>query len=310
MFSGIYPMQFAFYGADGGLDREAMRRQAAGCIAAGVDGLAVLGLGTEVNKLSLAERLQALEWTAESASGTVKLSVTVAEPSVAEQVDFARRAVALGADWIVLQPPPVRSASEAELIRFFGAVADAVDAPIGIQNAPEYTGIGLSVEGIATLARNHANFRVLKGEGPVIGIRKIIEQTAGTLAVFNGRGGLELTDNLRAGCAGIVPGAESCDIQKQIFDLATSSDPAARAEGEARYRDLLPLVVFLMQSLDNLLTYGKLLAALRYGIDAVHSRPPAQAPDPFGLACLSQAASHLYPDLDFNRLDTLWTEKA
>src|SRR5690606_10538559 len=50
--SGIYPMQFAFFGADGELDREAMRRQIEGCIGFGVDGIAVLGLGTEVNKLS------------------------------------------------------------------------------------------------------------------------------------------------------------------------------------------------------------------------------------------------------------------
>jgi 4-hydroxy-tetrahydrodipicolinate synthase len=299
-------MQFAFYDDQGRVDRNAMRLQAEGCINAGVDGLAVLGLGTEVNKLSLAERIEALETTAEVAVGRTKLSVTVAEPSISGQIEFARRAVDLGADWIVLQPPPVRSASEAELIRFFGAVADAVDSPIGIQNAPEYTGIGLSVAGIATLARNHANFRVLKGEGPVISIRRIIEETAGTLAVFNGRGGLELTDNLRAGCAGIVPGAESCDVQKRIFDLVTSNDRGLQAEGEALYRDVLPLIVFLMQSLDNLLTYGKLLAALRYGIERVNSRTPTMAPEAYGLACLRHAAQHLWPSLDFDRLEGLW----
>lgn len=301
-------MQFAFFDAQGRLDHGAMRLQAEGCIDAGVDGLAVLGLGTEVNKLSLAERIEALEISAEASAGKTSLSVTVAEPSVAGQIEFARRAVDLGADWIVLQPPPVRSATEAELIRFFGAVADAVDAPMGIQNAPEYTGIGLSVSGIAALARNHPNFRVLKGEGPVIGIRRIIEETAGTLAVFNGRGGLELTDNLRAGCAGIVPGAESCDIQKRIFDLVTSEDPRQQEHGEALYRDLLPLIVFLMQSLDNLLTYGKLLAALRYGIERVHCRTPAIAPELFGIACLKQAARHLWPALEFDRLDRMWVD--
>ncbi|WP_274626336.1 dihydrodipicolinate synthase family protein [Arvimicrobium flavum] len=310
MFRGIYPMQFAFFDAAGELDKAAMRRQAEGCIAAGVDGLAVLGLGTEVNKLTLSERRQVLEGAAEAAAGKVALSVTVAEPSIAAQTEFARYAVELGADWIVLQPPPVRSASESELIRFFGKVADAVDAPIGIQNAPEYTGIGLSAEGIATLARNHANFRVLKGEGPVIGIRKIIEETNGQLAVFNGRGGLELTDNLRAGCAGMVPGAESCDVQKRIFDLVTSPRAEDQAEGEALYRSLLPLVVFLMQSLDNFLVYGKLLAALRYGIESLNPRTPSFAPNPFGLACLTRAAEHLWPDLEFDRLAAICSTQA
>ena len=56
VFSGIYPMQYAFFARDGGLDRAAMRRQVQGCIGGGAHGVAVLGLGTEVNKLSEAER--------------------------------------------------------------------------------------------------------------------------------------------------------------------------------------------------------------------------------------------------------------
>ena len=58
-----------------------------------------------------------------------------------------------------------------------------------------------------------------------------------------------------------------------------------------------------MQSLDNLLCYGKRLAALRYGIDAVHLRDPASGPTEFGMRCLVAAATHLYPDLDYRRLE-------
>jgi 4-hydroxy-tetrahydrodipicolinate synthase len=237
-----------------------------------------------------------MEWVAEAIAGRVPLSVTVAEPSVAAQIAFARAAIDVGASWIVLQPPPVRNSSEAELIRFFGKVADSVDLPIGIQNAPEYTGIGLSPAGIATLARQHANFSILKGEGPVLSVRTIIEETEGLLAVFNGRGGLELTDNLRAGCAGMVPGSEACDIQKRVYDLATSNNPADREAAEQLYQQILPLLVFLMQSLDNFLCYGKRLAALRYDIGQVYARGPSTAPTKFGLSCLLNAASSLWPN--------------
>lgn len=302
-FSGIYPMQYAFFAEDGSLDRRAMARQVEGCIAAGADGIAVLGLGTEVNKLSLAERTDVLEWTMEAVGRRVPVSVTVAEPSIAGQVEFARRAADLGAAWIVLQPPPVRTAREAELIRFFGSVADAVALPIGIQNAPEYIGIGLTPDGVATLVRNHGNFRVLKGEGPVLSVKPYIDASDGLVDVFNGRGGLELIDNLLAGCAGMVPGAESVDYQKRIFDLVASGTAEDLQRAHELYRSLLPLVVFLMQSLDNLLTYGKRLAALRYHIDTVHLREPASGPTEFGLRCLEAAARHLYPDLDYSRLD-------
>lgn len=301
-FSGIYPMQYAFFAKDGSLDRHAMARQVEGCIAAGADGIAVLGLGTEVNKLSLVERTDVLEWTMDAVSGRVPVSVTVAEPSVAGQIEFARRAADLGAAWIVLQPPPVRAAREDELIRFFGKVADAVPLPIGIQNAPEYIGIGLTPQGVGTLVRNHGNFRVLKGEGPVLSVKPYIDAADGLVDVFNGRAGLELIDNLLAGCAGIVPGAETVDFQKRIFDLVSTGDAADLQKAHELYRSLLPLVVFLMQSLDNLLCYGKRLAALRYGIGQVYLRDPASEPTEFGLRCLEGAARHLYPDLDYSRL--------
>lgn len=51
-FSGVYPMQYAFFTREGCLDREAMRRQVEAGIAGGAHGIAVLGLATEVNKLT------------------------------------------------------------------------------------------------------------------------------------------------------------------------------------------------------------------------------------------------------------------
>jgi 4-hydroxy-tetrahydrodipicolinate synthase len=291
-------MQYAFFGPDGTLSRDAMRRQAKGCVGFGLDGIAVLGLGTEVNKLSTAERRQVVVWAVEDIGGRVPLCVTIAESSAAGQREFARFAQQAGAAWLVLQPPPVRGVAESEYVRFFSEVADAIEVPFGIQNAPEFTGIGVSNTAILELARRHENFRVLKGEGPALVIRRTIEETGGQLAVFNGRAGLELTDNLRAGCAGLIPGSETADIQKRIYDLLASGDAAAAAEGEELYRRLLPLVVFMMQSLENFLCYGKMIAAARHGISGTAPRTPSIMPNPFGVASVRHALAALYPDLD------------
>ncbi|MDP6345306.1 MAG: dihydrodipicolinate synthase family protein, partial [Alphaproteobacteria bacterium] len=165
-FHGIYPMLYAFFSADGGLDRAAMRRQVAGALAQGVHGLAVGGLATETNKLSTDERRQLMEWVAEDVAGRVPISVTIAENNTAGQIAMAKAAAELGAQWVVLQPPPVRGASEAELIRFYGQVAEQSPLPVGIQNAPEYIGIGVSNAGFAELHRQHPNINILKAEGP------------------------------------------------------------------------------------------------------------------------------------------------
>ena len=291
-FRGIYPILYAFFDESDRLDRAAMRRQVEACVRHGAHGIAILGLATEVGKLSLAERRQLVDWAAEDIAGRVPLAVTVAEPSVGAQVDFVRAAQAAGAAWVILQPPPARGLPEAEYVRFFGAVADRVDLPVAIQNAPEYIGVGLSPDGIAVLRRNHPNFRLLKGETSAVGIRQVIAATEGKLTVFNGRGGLELTDMLRAGCAGMIPAPECFDIQVRIYEAMRAGDEAT---ADALYREILPLITFLMQSIESFLCYGKRLLARRLGLGPVQVRAPGLAPTEFGLACLERHAAGLGP---------------
>ncbi len=294
-FHGIYPILYAFFGPDGSLDRAAMRRQVEACIAAGAHGIAVLGLATEVNKLSTPERRLVMEWAAEDIAGRVPLAVTVAEGSVDGQVAFAEAAAQAGAAWVILQPPRVGAMPEEEYIRFFGKVADRATLPVAIQNAPDYLGVGLSPDGLETLNRNHPNVTLLKGEGSAVAIRELIERTDGRLAVFNGRGGLEITDCLRAGCAGMIPAPDCFDVQVKIYELMATGKDSDAADAERLYRDILPLITFVMQSIEHLLCYGKRVAARRLGIAEVHVRTPSLRPTEFGLACAERHAAALGP---------------
>jgi 2-keto-3-deoxy-L-arabinonate dehydratase len=292
---GIYPILYAFFDAAGRPDRDAMRRQVEACLRHRPHGIAVMGLATEVGKLQEAERRSILELAAEDVGGRAPLAVTIAEPSVAGQVAFARAAEALGARWLILQPPPVAGLSETEYLRFFGAVAERVALPVAVQNAAQYLGIGLSNHGLKALNRSHPNICLLKGEGPAHVIRRLIEETEGVFRVLNGRGGLELPDNLRAGCVGLIPAPECFDVQVRIYELMATGRPEDEAEAERLYRSVLPLICFLMASLDTFLCYGKRLTARRCGIAAVHDRDPAQRPTPFGLAVLERHARELGP---------------
>ncbi len=169
---------------------------------------------------------------------------------------------------------------------------DRLQLPLAIQNAPEYLGVGLTAEGIVQLARAHANFSVLKGEGPAVTIREVIERTAGALAVFNGRAGLELIENLRAGCAGLIPGVEFVDREARIYGLMRDGD---EDKAEALYREVLPGIVFAMNSVEHLVCYGKRIAAQRLGLGEVFDRAPALKPTPFGLECARRVADSLGP---------------
>ena len=223
------------------------------------------------------------------------LAVTIAEPSVDGQAEMARAAERLGAGWVILQPPPVAGLPEIEYVRFLGAVADRVSLPVAVQNAPGYLGVSLSNAGLRELARQHPNVCLLKGEGPAVVIRRLIEDTQGAFRVLNGRGGLELPDNLRAGCVGLIPAPECFDVQVRIFELMRTGRASDEAEAERLYRDVLPLIVFLMQSVESFLCYGKRVTARRLGLGEVHDRQPALAPTAFGLASAERYAARLGP---------------
>ena len=281
--SGIYPMLYAFFDAAGQVDEGAQQAQVEACIAVGVHGLAVGGLASECNKLSTEERRHHAAWTLKAADGRVPVSVTLSDNTVEGQIEGVRHAADLGAAWAVLQPPPVKTASEEALIRFFGAVADASPLPIGIQNAPEYIGIGLSNAGLIALAERHPNVTILKAEGPALYIGMLAEDAQGRFEILNGRNGVGLIDDLRAGCTGCIPGVECCDVETRIYEAWTRGD---REEAERLFKEILPLLHFLMTGIDHLLCYGKRLAARRVGLGEVHDRGPAQSPHPFGLQVL------------------------
>ena len=289
---GIYPILYAFFGADGRLDREAMRRQAEACVAMGAHGIAALGLATEVSKLSPAERHDVMAWLAEDVAGRLPIAITVFGATPEEQIGYVTAAAELGAAWVILQPPQGQPIDEPGLVRFFGKVMDASPIPVAIQNAPQYLGVGLSDEGLHTLCRNHANFTLLKGEASALQIADTIQAVDGALAVLNGRGGLELTDNLRAGCVGMIPAPECADRQVQIYELMKEG---REEEAEWEYEKILPLITFLMQSVDQFLCYGKRLTARRLGLGSVHDREPCQRPTDLGLAILERYGRGLDP---------------
>jgi 4-hydroxy-tetrahydrodipicolinate synthase len=290
-FTGIHAIVYALFDAQERLNREAMRKQVEICLGLGVHGMAALGLATEVSKLNLAERRMVMEWVAEDTDGRVPMAFTIFGSSVAEQVEQVRAAEAAGADWVILQPPMVGSFGAAEYIRFFGRVAEATSLPVAIQNAPAYMGRGLSADDIRELVAQHPNICLVKGEGSVVEIRHLIEATGGQLPVMNGRGGLELIDNFRAGCAGMILAPDTID-----YALAAHARLNAGNEesAEAAYREMLATTVFIMQSLESLICYGKRLFGARAGIE-IHDRAPALRPTTFGLDLVERHAARLGP---------------
>ena len=286
---GIYPMLYSFFDDEGGLRTDPFRIQVDVAIEGEAAGVAILGLGTEVAKLTPDERVDVLETVAGRIAGRKPLLVTVYGDTPSSQIDFASRAIQNGATALILQPP-AEQLEDGPLTDFFSEIIASVDCPVGIQNAPEFLGFGLSSESLITLARNHENFAIAKLECTSVALQPVADALQTSVMVFNGRCGLELPDNLRAGAQGLIPGLESVDKTSEIFAAFVSGD---QVRADRLYTDLLPALCFVMQGIPHFQTYGKLLAALRLGLEPGGARDPFLAPTEFGLTCAKRFAARL-----------------
>ena len=288
-------MLYAFFNSKQELDKPSLLREIEILTKLGLQGISLLGLASEVHKMTGRDRIIFLEWVMEAVNGRLPVACTVAEPTVAAHIEFGKRAADLGASWLILQPARVRDVSENEHLRFFGAIADKVDLPIAIQVAPEYLGQGFSGANLKTLHQNHSNICLLKLEATPMEIERIIDATGGVFDVFNGQAGVWMPDAFRAGAVGFIPGSEICDRLATIYSALTSDEFKRNSVADDRYAELLPLISIFQQSIDNLVTYGKLFFAYRAGLSkgCADARQPASPPTAIGLKMLKRFESKI-----------------
>ena len=286
---GIYPMLYAFFDDRGRLRQDPFRVQVDVALDINAAGMAILGLGTEVSKLSFDERIKTLEVVAERVDGRKPLLTTVYGDTVTEQIEFSKRAIQSGATALILQPP-TKKMDGISLADFFSEIISAIDFPVGIQNAPEFLGFGLNNHGLIALANEHENFTIVKLECNAVNLESVASKIGDSVMVFNGRCGLELPDNLRAGASGLIPAIDTVDKTGEIFaEFMTGNENRA----DELYAELLPVLCFVMQGIPHFLTYGKMLAAKRLGVELGGSREPALSVTDFGEACIQRFAKRL-----------------
>ena len=283
--SGVHCVLFAFFGADGALDEDAMRRQIAHVRAEGADGITVLGLATEVGKLTGDEQRRLVTLAAQEA-GDLPLWVTVTGEDAAAQRAMLAHAADHGAALAILQPPSGEGDAGA-LMDFFAEVGAGAPLPLAVQNAPAFLGRSLSGADMTTLRARLPALAAVKAEMPAVDLAGFVAAAGPDLPVLAGRGGLEMTDSLRAGAAGFVVAPDTLPGVRACFDAWMAGDVAG---AEAAYARLLPAAVFAMQSLDHLARHGKRIFAARAGL-SVHDRTPSAGPGDFALRLVARHAA-------------------
>lgn len=230
-FAGAWPTMITPFNADLSIDRAAYADMIAWYLANGVGGLYANCLSSEMYHLNDDERLQLAVDAVTAAGGRVPVAATGnLGSSLAEHIQSARRMAQTGVDAVMLVVPPFLEDEQA-VEDYFLAMAEQVDAPLGIYECPVPRPYHLSVETVEKLAHTgrFVAFKETSCDWPKI--QRLLEVTRGTPLALLQANTPYLLNAVRAGSPGTMSIVTIWlpDLVAAVIRAAQCGDPAADA---------------------------------------------------------------------------------
>jgi 2-keto-3-deoxy-L-arabinonate dehydratase len=271
---GVVPMLVTPFQPDGNVDHASLRSLVNDQIAAGADGLGILGLAGEGIYLSVEEREQVTDTVIGAAAGTPVLVGCTAD-STEDAMRLVAGAAQRGAAEVMVAPPRRPDWTREQFRAHYHSVAKSAgpSCAVMVQDAPFAIGVELGVELVLELAATLDNLRSYKIEALPFWENAIRANAAAgdALRLYGGHGGLYLLDVLDAGSHGLIPG---CDTTAPLVRGWRAYQTGDRNAARQVYERLLPFLVFEAQSIGMLVGGAKAILHQRGVIASPASRMP------------------------------------
>ena len=238
-----------FYGAataivtpltESGIDYEQFGRLIDWQIEAGIDAIVAVGTTGEGSTLTDEEHRAAIRFCVERVAGRVPVIAGTGSNDVAYAIDLTKYACEVGADAVLLVTPYYNKATQAGLVQFFTAIADAATKPCILYNVPGRTGCNLLPESVLKLA-DHENIVAIKeASGNISQIAELAHLVGDKLDIYSGNDD-QIVPILSLGGKGVI------SVLSNIMPKATSDMCKLYFDGKVKEAaklqlDLLPLV--------------------------------------------------------------------
>ncbi|MCF8151615.1 MAG: dihydrodipicolinate synthase family protein [Burkholderiaceae bacterium] len=246
-FTGTFPILATPFHGDGSLDLESVDRLVGFMAGLGVDGVTILGMLGESNRMLDRERETLIARSVAAAAGRTRVIVGASHPGTQATIGLCQMAKDLGADAVMIAPSAEPVPNEARVFEYFQQVAAADVLPIVAQDHPASTQVHMSVPLLLRLVDEIPVIACVKEEGLPTPVR-IAALKQGMqkrrVPLLTGLGALYGYFDLAAGCDGFNTGFAFPEVLMAI-------ERAARArnldEAYRLYAKYLPLIVFEQQ---------------------------------------------------------------
>jgi len=273
--SGIVPILLTPFRQDGKIDFESLRREVDMSLDAGVHGIGI-AIGSEIFKLTHAERLQMLGAVADQVAGAVPLVMNTSAPGTQVAVQLAVEAAEAGATRLMIWPPDFFPTGPDSVIAHLKRIAAEAGLPIVLQDVPQSP---IS----PALARRIANevplVDTIKVETqPTVGqVDAMVREVGDRLTILGGAGGGTLVEEFRRGARGTMPFAsQSHDFMAVWAALQEGNEAEAEQIIERR---ILPISRLGFQGRDLFYHVHKALLLRKKTFKTANVRMPTAIPD-------------------------------
>jgi 4-hydroxy-tetrahydrodipicolinate synthase len=290
MLSGIYPIVPTPFDERGRIDGASIASLAQFMVDCGVDGLAILGVMGEADKLSGREREEVIRLFRAALPTDRPLVVGTGAAGTDVAIEMSRVARALGANALLVGPPPVQN--DHALFGYYQRVAGALDdTPIIVHDYPTATGILMAPEVLARMHREIANVRYVKLEDAPTGPKMAQVQTlAGRdFHIFGALGGMFALEELERGAVGIMTGLAYPELLVELYRRFRAGDLEQARE---LFYAMLPLVRFEFQPKLGV-SLRKEILVRRGAIRCATVRHPGMSADSVTLGQLDRIVAYL-----------------
>ena len=296
-FEGVFPILATPFDDDENLDLESFERLVRFMAKLGVDGITILGVLGEANRLLDRER-ETLIRTAVAAAGSMPVIVGTSHSGARAARELSQMAEQLGAKAVMVTPHAEAVPNDDRIVEYYKTIADGVRIPIVAQDHPASTQVHMTVALLLRIVREVPQVASIKEEA-VPTAPRIRALAAGMkerkVPVLTGLGALYGLFDLEAGSSGFNTGFA-------FPEALTAMVRAARAADWNRVREIytrfLPLIVFEQQPG---VAVRKEILKLRGAIGSGKVRHPGSGLQAATGYQLRKLLDSLFPDQDLSR---------
>jgi 4-hydroxy-tetrahydrodipicolinate synthase len=293
-FTGVFPILATPFDGDERFDEASLRTMLRFMSRIGVQGVTVLGVLGEANRLSDRDRESIVRVAVDEVGTTMMVIVGISHPGTRATIELGEMAAATGAHALMVTPSAEPVPNDARVAEYFKRVCDGVRLPVVLQDHPASTGVHMPVSLIARIVADCPRIACIKAEAVPSApkIAALRDSLSRPVPMLTGLGALYGQFDLEQGSSGYNTGFAFPEVL-QAHVAAWQSADAALARRIWSY--FLPLIVFEQQP--GVAVRKELLR--RRGLLSTNMvRHPGAALSPVSAAQLSALLEALMPLVD------------